>query len=526
MLNQVRNRSLAHRTQISYWIRRCFGLVPVATIILLLQHQVLAEATVPVLDERCESREERRVINLPIRSTCWDKANACIEARMSATGETNDQAQEFCWKRSLKMDQRFVGPCPSYLEELESADFAGEEWLLPRINLRKRFTQLNDLGHPTHETYKHEESIQNLRRLLAKDPHNAIALTYLKSLLREEDTVEKLTLEIKLHELDPDCPNNRWLRKISIDHKVDELADSWLTGSGPGSELSKSERKELVQRTRNMLLDMYDIAVAQDSGTARLYWALESVHDTVLSGQSENLEQLASDLDLDLEGYADRRTTTLVRTLSNEYDVESVHGRSQSLRMMCNDYAFELGLAEHCLLLLGQFSQQSVKSREEVAIDWAQAAVLLVNWMTRDCSPHAWVLVGPAPLWWDNRRCANEDSNESIQHIGSLVARVWTARSRAEHELLEAYLRMDEKSAEHFRKALVMDSSITPYGVRLSKRLLKRGHIDAVSDILSSIDAGRENDLNVAEKYLLDRTLESVRDGSYSNWREAHRDVF
>ena len=508
---------------------RQYGLASIVTIALGFQSSILAEVTEPLIDERCESEQLLYTISFPIEQVCWDReSNACIEARMLDTDETQEQAEEFCWNRPFESDPRFLGPCPEYLEELESDTFDGEEWLLPRIILRMAFSPLNEHGQRSSDYYKREESVQSLRRLLTKDPDNVVALSYLRSnLFHVDDLVQDLTIEMKLHALDPDCPSNRWLRTAFIFNLVYELADNWWSGNGAGSELTQSERKALLLGARSTLLDMYDIAVVHDSGTDRLYWALQSIHDYVLSGYGKNLGQIADQLDVDIEDYAEERTSSLVQAFSDEFNVDSVHGRTHSLGMICNDYAFELGLSNHCVNLLEYFGQEDAELPGTLATDWAQAAILLVNWLTLDCSDHPYFVSGPASDWWNDRRCPTEENVKSIERVSTLLSQFSSKGSSTERELLEAYLSLDDKSHERFRRAFAIDTSVAPYGSRLAKRLLKQGAEDSANGVLVSIyEVGIPNDPRNVDKELLDKVKESVDKGTYSNWREPHRDVF
>ncbi len=510
--------------------RRKHGLATLVTIALGFQSSIHAELTEDPMLKGCESIELKQIIDLPIHHACWDREyKACIEARMLATDETRDQSEEFCSNRPIGSDPRFLGPCPEYLAELESDTFDGEEWLLPRINLRKSFSPLDERGHRSYDYYKQEESVQRLRRLLTRDPDNVVALSYLQSSLDyEDDIVEELTIEMKLHELDPDCANDRWFREREINRLVHELADNWLSGNGAGSEITQSERKELLQRARSTLLDLYDIGVVQAEGTRRIFWALQSIHDSSLSGEYENLRQIADQLDIGLEDFAEERTSSLVQAFSNEFNVDSAHGRTHSLSMMCNDYAFELGLANLCVELLIHFEQKDAEIPETLATDWGQAAILLVNWLTLDCSelpPHLYV--GPWPSWWIDRRCSTDENLKSIERVSTLLAQFSANGSSAERELLEAYLSMDDKSHERFRRALAIETSVTPYGSRLAKRLQIRGAEDSAQGVLESIyELGIQSDLSSYEKELLDKVRESIDNGTYSNHRERHRDAF
>ena len=499
------------------------------TIALGFQSSIFAEETEPLIDERCESDKLLYTSSLPIEHSCWDREyNACIEARILATDETHEQAEEFCRNRPVGSDPSFLGPCPEYLEELESATFDGEEWLLPRIDLRMSFSTLNEHGQRSSDYYKREESVQSLRRLLIKDPDNVVALSYLRSnLYHIDDIVQDLTIEMKLHELDPDCPSFRMLKEASIFSSVNKLADNWLSGRGAGSDLTQSERKELLQQARSTLLNMYDIAVKQDTGTDRLFWALQSIHDAILSGMFENLREIADQLDIDLEDFAERRTSELVQAFSDEFNLDSAHGRTHSLGMICNDYAFELGLANHCVNLLEYHGRKDAELHGTLASDWAQGAILLVNWLTLDCPEEPYTTLGWSPNWWGDRRCPTEENVKSIKRVSMLLAQFSGKGSSAEGELLEAYLSLDDKSHEGFRRALAIDTSVAPYGPRLAKRLLLREIKDSAHGVIVSIyKAGIATDFHYSEKNLLDEIKESVDKGTYSNHPEPHRDMF
>ena len=494
---------------------------------LMLQNEILADSVNSPIDERCESYELSEAINLPIRRICWTERDACIDERTTSLNETLDEAMTFCSKQPLSLDSHFVGPCPSYLEELEADSYDGEESILTTINLRKRFRRLHELGQPTYETYKHDQSVHSLRQLLDKDPNNIVALRYLKSLLLfRGSAVENLTLELTLHDLDPDCPNDRWFRTRSIYLRLNELVQDWRTETGGASEMSNRERRDLFERAWRTTLDIYDTAVAQEQDTGKLFWALVSVHDPVLSRRFDNIEYIAESLEIDLNDFAEERRKDLVRNLVNEYGPNSVHGRTQALRMTCNDYAFELGLTSHCLQLLEHLGQNDAEVLGSLSTDWAQAAILLVNWLTRDCSANPLLqLDGPTLFDHRDKRCGAEDNESSIERSGSLVSLFPLADSSAEHELLKAYLNLDETSGEYFVQALELDTTVAPYGTRLSKRLLKRGENDGASKVLSNVES-RKHHLDVYEMDQLKWLMDSIKDGSDVSFKDSHRIAF
>ena len=318
---------------ILYGNRHSYYIFTLVIMALGTQQGLVADSLNPMIDDRCD--HERTMVEFEDRvlGPCRDSADICVEERMTRLAESRDQAREFCWQRTLNIDSRFLGRCPQYMEILESEEYARHEWILPRVMLRFRFHSRDEDGAIL-ESFKQDDSIQSLRELLVDDPNNPVALVHLSLLLEDHDVVEKLNLYLKLHELDSDCADDYWLRKRQIYSRVSTLTDNWLAKHGPGSEMPTRERKELLLRVQHTLLNMYDTGVAQDHMTNRLYWALESIHDPILSGSNKDIERIATSLSIDLKDYAVERRTELVNNLTQAYDIESVHGRAETLVMM------------------------------------------------------------------------------------------------------------------------------------------------------------------------------------------------
>ena len=231
----------------------------------MVHSAVWTESAVPLIDERCEVSRFIQEFEERVTNPCYQEVDTCIEERLRRIGETRDHAKDYCWRRPLKQDPQFVGPCPNYYEEVEETKKNEDDWFLPRMRLRMSFSQLNERDAAI-EKFMRIDSMQRIRSFLTSDPDNPIALNLLAwNLLYTDDHVERLKLKIKEHELDPDCPEDRWMREIGIYNLVNALANNWLSESGPGSELSGTERKELLLHARRTLLNMYDIAVEQET---------------------------------------------------------------------------------------------------------------------------------------------------------------------------------------------------------------------------------------------------------------------
>lgn len=482
--------------------------------------------------EPCESDKLAIELEKRVGSLCTAEAEACRDDRMSRFGVSSEDAEEFCGYRPTSLDLGFKGPCPLHLENFESAKYDGDEWLLARVNARFSFHQFTEEGN---RVFRQRDSARRLRKLLESEPNNVAALNSLRGLYDENGIVETIKLEIKRYELEPDCRQNWfWLPRLMHSHFT-ELTRNWLDGEGTGSELNEEEIHDLVQQARGMLIDMYDNAIDKSDGISKFGYALASINEPLLSGKYSAIKQIADRVGIDMEGYAEKRRTTLMRQLAQEYGVESAHGPKETLGMMCNDSAFAIGLEEHCLDLLEHYSTKIDLHDESLGRDWAQAATLLVNGLTSDCSK-------PLDSLGNGGRCIVDRYPEFKKRIESMLSNIPQQPSNAERELLEAYLRMDETSDEFFIRSLALDASKVEYAENLSRRLHKRGKSDAAFNILkTSIEALNQSEREVDEPEVADdiesqtenrsqvrllrlkSVLKSVNDGQYHNCKESYK---
>ncbi len=496
------------------------GLVLVS---LLVCHQSLAESTVPPIDDRCEFLKSTLAFEERAFSACDIEMNSCVEDRISQHAEPRDQAEEHCWYQPLTIDPRFAGPCPRHMAELEADANDDLESLLQRLNLREHFGEIDKHGAEIH-WFKRRESEKIIRRILTIQPDDPVALSILKSsLIYSDDDVEQLNLDLKIQELDPDCPGPRNFFLHFTYGQTNEIIDNWLASEGSGSELSKTEIRELFLRVQRTLLNTYDVAIDQSESKDKLHFALASVNDAILSLAFENLQQFARRIEIGQEDYSENRRTLLIQRFSREFDVDSDHGRSQSLSISCSNHAFELGLLNHCLKLLTYFGREDSNSLESPALDWTRAAISVMNALTRDCSPtDEWAF--NAPSWWNDRRCLAEHHTNLALNIDEMQRRFLSYETSAETEVLRAYLYLDESSDERFLRALEMNDAMVVYAAPLSKRLHRMGYLGTATNILSGIDVEIEDNLTSSEKQLLSRTSSSVLEGIYKNSIESFVD--
>jgi len=416
-------------------------------------------------------------------SRCNASLDSCIDVRTSEYGVSLEDATNFCYYRSLPLDPSYKGPCPDVLVELESNAFDGDEWLLDRTYARLNFEQFNEQGV---KVFGQRDSARRLRTLLEAEPDNLAALRILIILSEENGVIETIKLEIRGYELERNCRKHwDWITRF-MDTHMEELIDNWLTGNGVGSELNKSELRDVIQQFRGTLIDIYDNAMDNSNGIYKLDYAMDSISNSILTGDSDDLKQIAVQLGIGMESHEKNRRATVAHGLAHEYGLTSKHGYKESLRMMCNDYAFEIGMEDQCFKLLDHYGPQIRINDESLAIEWTQAATLLVNQLTRDCSKP---LDSSGPTKW----CITDHYRTFSTRLKDVLSSIPDQPATAERELLEAYLRMDETSDEYFLRSLALDGSKVEYAEVLSRRLHRRGELDAALNILkSSIEVAKQ----------------------------------
>ena len=494
--------------------------VAFTVLVSIVCQSVFAETAAAPTDDRCEVSNAFELFDRRAFRTCEIELNQCTENRLSQIVESREQARKHCWNRPLVEDRLFVGPCPQTLAELEANVNTDRESVMRLVSIRNHFNLRNQFDADI-DVFKRSESLESLREILTIDQHNPIALELLSwTLLFTDDLVEQLNLDLRIQRLDPDCSISRRNFLFFIFRRPNTIVANWLLGQGSGAELTTNEIKDLLLRLQETLIEAYDAEIEESEGALKLYRALDSIHDAILGRKNENFQQIARRIEIGLDDYTENRREELVNTLSREYDVDSHHGRSQSLTLMCSSLALDVGLLDHCIRLLNHFSLLDSKSLESPASDWTRAAISLVIGLTRDCSEHADLLLGWWPIWWDDRPCLSPHHGALVPQISELLRRFLESGASAEREVLEAYLLLDESSDESFLRALSLNESVVVYASRLVKRLHELGKVQAASNILESINPETANRLSSSERKLLENTTNALRDGEYRNWIE------
>lgn len=455
---------------------------------------------------------------------CEVQLEKCIVNRRAQIETSHEDALDFCWNRPLKSDPKFLGPCPDYMAELESPTYDDAEWLLNRLFMRYKFRSYS--GEPSYkkgdQTYRMRESKEIINGILAQDPENFEVLILHQLYTWFESTeVEKFEFVLNRFEREPDCPWTLMRVPDSTFRYLNSITENWLSAKGEVVDLTAAELKQLIIRVRELVLQSYNKHMTQGSNEDYLYWAAASLEDSVLGAKDyENIKKAYSTLGIEFENYKEERREMIINFMKSEYGVTSDQGRTHSLRMICNGYAFRIGLVEYCADLLSYYGKKDVISLNHPAADWSHAALLLIDALSWDCTEHVDLSIY-YPSWGYETLCFPEPYQSHVVMVEALLNKFVSVGDHPETELLLAYLAMDETSDEFFFKALARNDIAVLFAARLAKRLLKHGQLETANNIVSSIDAEKKEQLERREQLLLEWTTKSVvEDRTYSNWHE------
>lgn len=511
-------------------VRMCCCIYILSAVTILSQEFNLPATvdTVSEIDSRCTTAKLFMILSEQVEIPCMAEANDCIEERRVKFSEPSEYTENLCFNQPLIIDPRFYGPCPKYLGVLESPDYDDNNWLLPKTSLRLVFDQSLE-GGPQTDTFKRSDSILSIKRLLDSDPDNLVALSLMRVLLDYDDLATGLKIELKLHELEPDCPESWDSRLNMINSYTEQIVVNWVKGKGAVSNLSEREFIDLIDKSLITLNEIFNVAIDESQHVDQLLYALESINYPAFNRQSI-ITRIAHLLEFNLENYREERTTELVRRFSIQYDVDSEQELSVTLQMTCNDFAFELGLIERCIEQLEYSALQNVEMSRSFENNWTKAALLLVNAITRDCSPHSDDWLHEPFLMFYERRCFEELEPLFTARINALQSKFTHNYASSDRELLIAFLLMNEISDKYFLRAVELDSNTVVFATNLSKRLYKRNEIDGALNVLNSsievINQGRFEPQEWGDNLDIENLknfYSSVNEGLYKNFFERPR---
>ena len=255
-----------------------------------------------------------------VHEPCLNSTRKCIERQITQFNATDRNAKDYCWHRPLRVDPRYLGACPEYMEKLESEVHISDENALPRLFMRTFFEKSEVEGKTNASehvvTFKEDESREIINSMYANDPTNLYIIS-LHDLYAwpVSSEVEKFNLILRQFEREPDCPQTLWRLPDTSYKFMYDFTHNWLVGSGNGSELNDEEMLDLIKKVRYLVKQSYDKNMKQGNNAEEyLYWAAASLEDSVLSADShEGFRQAYDKLGIDYKNYiADRKKCSLI----------------------------------------------------------------------------------------------------------------------------------------------------------------------------------------------------------------------
>ena len=446
----------------------------------------------------CKSQrlyEESDLTQVYVES-CLKLFNNCMDTGIDNLDSSDHETYRACNNLVLPLDHRYRGPCPNILSEYENLNLSTADYVITQARLRSEFTRPE--MPPPGNTYKYRQTKKNLRTLLSIDPDNVSAIINLQLLLDQKtEIVESLDLEIRLQELDPSC-SYRWpLRASTLSQLTDEIVSNSIRGNGPGSELSKDELDSLIFRAWRSLESMYDYVIRNSGNVRELSYAIQSVDSPFLLTSKETQDLLRTLIGVNLEDYLSVRSTFITSNLKMKYKPNSGFDRGHVLGMICNKYAFELGLIDYCLEMIEYFLSYDLRSLNSIQLDVFNATQILLQEVTRDCKEPKMLVLHYYEGLMHSSSCFQDRMQVIDTGIAELFNRDFDKESNQRAKILIAYLNLDSQTVQNFSDALRMNFESIIHVLLLAKRLQRRGfHDDAVELLNIALDTAREEDLS------------------------------
>ena len=141
------------------------------------------------------------------------------------------------------------------------------------------------------------------------------------------------------------------------------------------ADLSEETLLQWIRRAKDTIISIYEIAYERSHDKNKLIYALRRI-----------IPKLSTDLldDNSAEDKTERRAE-VVEQLELEFGLNSDSARGQSLQMMCNDFAFEIGLLRNCMELMEHYAKSDALTVEILGGDIQDAGLRVIVATTRDC---------------------------------------------------------------------------------------------------------------------------------------------
>ena len=420
-----------------------------------------------------------------IELLCLAEYQSCL-SHQSKTDAMNDVRKKNCDFQTLPLDNRYAGQCPHTLMAHENSDYDTPSWWVARALLRKNFTRTTgDRGISW--SYRHSETMRKLLELSKDDPTDLSVLNALWLVNEyERSSLESIRLSIALLKADSDC-EYKYNTFNRLAHDLDDL----VRGHNDLVHGLPAKTDQEIRELANTYFDVMSTTYVRDyhrfNNLRKVLSALRTIHSPLFYKSEDYvyLPKVVDLIDVDLEDFRREHQSFFLDDLTHTYAVDSLNGRAQSLGMICNDWAFELGLVEHCGTLVSHYIQADLETQTTLNDDVFNAAVVLLLAVTRNCDEKQNLAIKK----YDFMRttlCQNGSSTAESREVVKLLGRLQVLDGDPSSWLLKAYAALSERTPAFFNLALGVELSALQHALPLAKRLQKADKLNEAIELVES----------------------------------------
>ena len=415
-----------------------------------------------------------------LETQCTEERLAC-EKRHGISPKGNVVTEE-CWFRPISDEQEFFGPCPRTLRNSELIDIDSVEWTLAKIMLTQYFRANDRITF-----YNTAKSASDLERILEADPDHyraiQISLRYAHQLNITAN--RRLELAMRIPQPDPVCREALWFYIGSLGTLVDFIATEAEASQGISlQELVKSDEmlRDAIELVESTYLKSHESLPPYEKTPIAWSFVSEPFFGRVLRRLGDETLR--------------KHRQFVKEDLRTEFGLGSRRDRTMSLNMLCNDYAFELGLMTSCLELVTHHWKLDVAMSDKPYDDVIEAVTRLVLASSRTCDEpyylelpqeHFRVVV-------ESAHCVPELHIEVNAEINRLLDQFEHLKNHPELLVLRAYTDLTDESQHLFKSVVADDSKQVVHAILIAKRLNKMGAPKGAELVLEAALEASKND--------------------------------
>ena len=437
-------------------------------------------------DRECMEEYDRCIANIKSQTNSAVKRNDCI------THELNDGTI-------------IEGHCPDLLTKLEDTNPVEIDQMIALVNLRDLFFYSAN-GSRANLKYKYEESKHLLSQILEREPHNIVAKTLFERYsISDDDLRQKILLNLDIFDIDYRCTRSAPSRIRAIVHLFHQIFRPILTdlANNPQKQRRKDEEiSNLANRVWDTILLSYERSLGLGSMYDQLVASIRFVEPPFIF-TSDEAEQAFFEL-LGINPMVDRnvRKAKVKRIIFDRYLKEGRGGRHEKIKVLCNEYAFELNLIAECAKMLLHYGTSDKEDDSAIPDDIYNGAVILLINTTRNCESRVNYVLQLSIS--DSRlgKCYRDFEDTAKSVISEILSNFASVDQMWRYSILKSYISMDSRTPSFFKLALREHSDSLYHTLLLTKRLLNRGYKEAATQLaIDSLDIVRLMNGHTKEEY-------------------------